>query len=239
MTTQKKSNNLLESFQNRIFQNILVRSNRIFKSLTQSKPLNNSLGNYVAFLALGRLDQSIRACVILLRRRHGFEAIAVMRQIFEQFAWISFIYNKSEKKSIYRPPQGCIKSFIDSFPMGGRFYGALSEVGHMHPRFIKSYLSEEHFEKEVRISVVRTSIAEVAQYSIILLFFVGLYGLVSEMISAPQSCFLYLDNSGNHQEISTKFLKVCAKYQSRLDKLMKYVSNPPELKLVYSKENNL
>lgn len=127
----------------------------IFRALSEAKAHVESLKNEIcnfepenvrpgllaAEAALIRLPASFQSAGFLARSGLTFEATAVCRLILEQLAWIMAIHQCEDDSYFKVLPTKCITKLKTILPEAGGFYGALSEVAHLHPAHTPHYIA--------------------------------------------------------------------------------------------------
>lgn len=98
------------------------------------------LGAFAAHTAMLRLVVSFRAATFTARQGMHFETCCLARTIVEQLAWTLAVRPVTDDSLFKRLPATCIAHLKPLFPEAGRFYGKLSEVGHINPTTTLRYL---------------------------------------------------------------------------------------------------
>ncbi len=106
-------------------------------------------GKHICYLALTRLSESYRACLMLIRMGFYFESYSIIRMIFEQLCWCLANYTLTDDGDFEKliQPTKSIMYAKAKFTYIGNFYNKLSDFAHISNNALGNYISlgEEEF----------------------------------------------------------------------------------------------
>lgn len=109
---------------------------------------NINLGESLFFMAMIRLKESFKSCIILIRNGFYVEVITVLRLIYEQLCWAIFVIDEKSEEVIKKNKTSANTKFLKEKinEEYGKLYGILSEEAHLAPNTIFKYLSNKDDE---------------------------------------------------------------------------------------------
>jgi hypothetical protein len=171
---------------------------------------------FAAGAALFRLQSTFRAVMITIRQGLHFESAAMERLILEQLAWIYSIHNLDDSKDDFFKiqPSKCVTGFKQVFPYVGKFYGLLSESGHITPNMTFRYIVVE--DGGLTVYVTSSKYAKYDAFNLLLLC--DMYIVLSELIYADLlKKFRHLSRNSKGElrpKPNRPMVKILKRYQS-------------------------
>jgi len=109
---------------------------------------NINLGESLFFIAMIRLKESFKSCIILIRNGFFVEVITVLRLIYEQLCWAIFVIDEKSEEMIKKNKTSANTKYLKEKinEEYGKLYGFLSEEAHLAPDTIFKYLSNKDDE---------------------------------------------------------------------------------------------
>lgn len=101
-------------------------------------------GKHICYIAMTRLSESYRACMMLIRMGFYFESYSIIRMIFEQLCWTLANYTLTDDDNLEKliQPTKSISYAKSKFKNIGVFYYSLSHMAHISNNTIGLYLSQ-------------------------------------------------------------------------------------------------
>jgi len=181
------------------------------------------LGKHICYLALTRLSESYRACLMLIRMGFYFESYSIIRMIFEQLCWTLANYTLNDYDGLDKliQPTKSITYAKTKFKFIGTFYNNLSHFAHISNNALGNYISQG--ENEFILTYSKAEYVyetQIALYSLIKMQIDIIEIIYNEEIKGYK--YWWLDEATDIRLIGERFLKF-------EDRLKKY-----ELKIHYS-----